>query len=423
MQRNFASSKNRDLARAVLLAMGAVTTVGAQAATLIGGGATLPAVGYVGGPAALGSGSNARLTNPVSDTDSLFGAFASATSNTVTYCQTGSGTGKRVLGGVTGYAASNACGDFTTTPLGFGVGSVAAPDFAASDAPMSASEYNAVISAYGATRTAPVQFPSVAGAVAIIYNNAALASLNLTTTQVCQIFTGQISNWSSFGGGNHPITVVYRSDGSGTTFSLSNHLAATCGGLSTGHYTTDQTFTNVVATAAGLPSGSSGQSGNPGVVNFVAANSFTIGYGEVADAVARGAGQIATVNGLDPINDFATTGTFTVTTTTGKDIATTVSSTGRPVLENLPGTPPQPGCVVIVDPASYAAPSSGYPIVAVSNLLGYYGANGTHKTAVQGLLASPYTTRVADIDAGTGLAYLSDTSGNLTSAKVTGCVN
>jgi phosphate transport system substrate-binding protein len=426
MKRKFGLSQNaanrRAMAQAVMLAMGVVAQASAQAAgTLYGGGATLPAVGYEGGTQALGNGSNARLVVNTTDTKSLFGAYKIKYSTTVSYCQTGSGTGKRVLGGVTGYAADNTCGDFTTTPLGFSAPSGQHdPNFAASDAPLSQSEYSSVINSWGSAHTAPVQFPVVAGAVGILYNNTSVSSLNLSDSQVCQIFSGQITNWSQLGAAAKAITVVYRSDGSGTTFSLSNHLSAVCAAyLPSGDYfTTDQSFTNVAAHSGGIPAGASGQSGNPNVVSTVGSTDGAIGYGEIADALARNpALTYATVNGQDPVSNLAAT--FTVTTTTGQVISG-VDSTGHAVLSAVTGGS-QTQCLVMAVPSSYANPASGYPIVAVSNLLGYYSGNSTNSTLIGELLGAPWNTTIrslaTDIGSGKGLVYLADASGNLSTVS------
>jgi phosphate transport system substrate-binding protein len=47
-----------------------------------------------------------------------------------------------------------------------------------------------------------------------------------------------------------------------------------------------------------------------------------------------------------------------------------------------------------VDPDSYAAPSSGYPIIAVSYLLGNSNGNGSDLAHTQGLLSAPYNSAI-----------------------------
>jgi phosphate transport system substrate-binding protein len=432
MKRMFAFTQDaesrRGMAQAVLLAMGVVASAGAQAATVYGGGATLPAVGYEGNQA-LGGTTDTRLTVDPSDTSSLFGQVQSTYGFTLSYCETGSGTGKKVLGQWTSYAADNACGTFSQASVfGFSAPS-ARPDFGASDAPLAQSEYNSVITNVS---TAPVQFPVVAGAIAIIYNNSSVTSqLNLTDSQVCEIFSGKITNWSQISSASGAIKLVYRTDGSGTSFSLSNHLANVCtssaeftsGTYPTVHFTTDQTFTNVVAASGGLPSGAIGASGNPGVVAAVAANADSIGYGEVADALAHDPTlTYATVNSEDPVNNLANT--FSITTGVG-EVVTVNGSNGQATLGAITSGS-QTQCVVVANPSTYAVPSSGYPIVAVSNLLGLYSGNA-NAADVRDLLNAPFNATIqnnaSDIGSGTGLAWVDDTSGHETSTLINSCIN
>jgi phosphate transport system substrate-binding protein len=274
-----------------------------------------------------------------------------------------------------------------------------------------------------------VPFPALACAVGILYNNSTVASLNLTDSQVCAIFSGQVTNWGQLVAGHtEALTVVYRSDGSGTTFSLSNHLAAVCS-LASGHFVTDQTFSPTVlgsiTPSGAAPANFSPANGNPAVVNAINATANSIGYGEIADAVAHNPTIThATVNGLDPLSDFATSGTFSISTTVGQVITGVNATTGKPTLGAISGGA-QTQCVVIADPNGYSNPT-GYPIVAVSNLLSYYGANA-NVSDVRYVLSGAYDTTVqaatTTIAAGTGLSWVSDASGNANAAKVTSCVN
>ena len=79
-----------------------------------------------------------------------------------------------------------------------------------------------------------VHIPTCVGAVAIIYNMPNLP-LKLNATLVAQLFMGKITNWSdsrihTLNGSstaNTPVTVVHRSDSSGTTFLLTDYLSKT----------------------------------------------------------------------------------------------------------------------------------------------------------------------------------------------------
>lgn len=423
MKRNFVMTQKakdaRALGQAVMLAMMGAVSAAANAQTIYGGGATLPAVGYIGSTSAL---SSSRLTNPVNDSNSL---FANVGSFSVSYCQTGSGAGKKVLGKWSTFSADNTCPSFSSTPFGFSAPSgQTLPDFAASDAPLSQTEFSSVVT-NASSRGEAVQFPAVAGAIGVIYNNSGVTGTpNLTDAQVCAIFAGSYTNWNQISSSyaSKALKVIYRSDGSGTTFSLSNHLSQVCT-LASGHFVTDQTFTTVdsVLFPSSLPSNFTGASGNPGVVTAVGNTDGAIGYGEIADAEARNPVlSYFTVNSKDPVNDLASP--FTVSTTTGQVITGVNATTGRPTLGAVSGGSHTSSCLNVVTPDSYANPS-GYPIVAVSNLLGYYQGNGTNTTYVQQLLRGPYNSTVQgntfNIGSGTGLSFLNI---DLTSS-VNSCVN
>lgn len=335
------------------------------ATVLFGGGATLPAEAYSGSsfltanpPLRLTNtlpplGSNKTNANAVSKA-SLFWAYAATVTNAtaglsnsavgVSYCQTGSGAGRRML---TGNTASNelankACGDYSGTPLGFGSPN-ALPDFIGTDAPLNGTEvntFNTNLATSLAGKVQAVQLPEVAASVAIVYSNSALGKTQLVLTQsdICGIFSGQITDWSGLKNtpkvtiASKPIKVLYRTDGSGTTFSFTNYLSYVCPALSstpyfstatgfftdaagttpftgvatgnvavTGFRTTD-TFagqtTNLTGNGAraysgfdaGMPASFIGRSGNGGVVSALAdTTNFdgAIGYADIADAVAR----------------------------------------------------------------------------------------------------------------------------------------
>ncbi len=420
------NTRMKALAGALVLGMAAVASAAQAGTNLVGGGATLPALGYTGADV------SHRLLSPVEG--SLLAAYSAQTGNPQTYyCQTGSGAGKNILAGGTiggvSYNVQNACPD-SPTPTGFGANDTGVgrpdltqPNFAGADSPLSATDYNN----YRTNRPTsyPVEFPAVAGAVAIAFNKSGVSSLALSDTQVCQIFSGKITDWNQISSASGPIKVVYRSDGSGTSFGFSNHLSAVCGGTASQHFVTDQAFTNVVAKffTSGLPSTWSGQSGNPAVANAVAATDGTIAYVEAANTLPPGVGA-ATVNGKDPFNDFGASPLSISSTSINYNsvINGADATTGRPVIAAIANAPATQ-CIALVDPSAYANPSSGYPIVAVSYLLANSANNGSDTTAVKNLMWAPYnsaiTSQVSTIGQFTGLSFLST---SLTQTQVQGCV-
>ena len=70
-----------------------------------------------------------------------------------------------------------------------------------------------------------VQIPMTGGAIVPAYNNPG-CDLKLTQTQLSDIYLGNINTWEEVGCDGGTITVVYRSDGSGTTAGWTASLSA-----------------------------------------------------------------------------------------------------------------------------------------------------------------------------------------------------
>ena len=438
MDSNLGSIRSADkrvaLATAVILALGVAASINANAAApvIYGGGATLPAAAYEGGAKA---DSTSRLATSVkAPTGALFQVFLNLNptlASVISYCQTGSGTGRKVLEQV--LQANGTCGDFTGTPTGFSA-PTAFPDFAASDAPLAQSDVDAVVALAG--KKQPVQVPTVAASIAVAYHGVTGLSgnPNLTDAQLCSIFNGTFTNWSQvFPGASGTINVIYRSDGSGTSFSFSNHLSKVCTAAGGRFFTTDQTFTNVIAHAgpggaAATYAASTPASGNPGMVTALAASTGGIAYVETEDALNRNGGalsyfKIQPKGGAafyDPIADFAPSGQLSIATAKNK-VVSGVNSVGQPVLTTATGTP-KPNCLIIAIPNAYANYTTEYPIVGVSNLLTYVSGN-PHKASVSALMQLSVTQPASTtIGAGKGYAYLKDANGNITAARLKACV-
>jgi phosphate transport system substrate-binding protein len=156
-----------------------------------------------------------------------------------------------------------------------------------SDAPLSSSD----ISTYQANdqnqRGPAIEVPVTVDGVATPYNPSGLTvpsgGLQLSVDTLCGIFTGGITNWNDSHitadnngiqvSPNLPILVVHRSDGSGTTFLLSNHENTACASL-------EFPWTFGVGTTVNWPTGPGfdGESGSQGVAGKVAATAGAIGY-------------------------------------------------------------------------------------------------------------------------------------------------
>lgn len=146
-------------------------------------------------------------------------------------------------------------------------------DFGASDVPMTATQQ---ATAHGGPS---LQIPVDLGAEVVAFNLGLLgpARLRLTGPVIAKIFLGQITHWRSppitaLNPGvyipNEPITVVHRSDGSGTTYILSNYLS-----------TVSPAWAAMVGTGTTLhwPTGV-GAEGNAGVTQTVTDTPYSIGY-------------------------------------------------------------------------------------------------------------------------------------------------
>jgi phosphate transport system substrate-binding protein len=173
----------------------------------------------------------------------------------------------------------------TYSPVGSSAGIAAISarqvSFGASDVPMNASEL-------AAAKGGPVtQVPDALGAEGIAYNLSlpAGARLRLTGPVLAEIFLGQITRWNdpAITALNlgitlppAPITVVHRSDGSGTTYIFSNYLSSV-----------DPAWAAKVGTGKTLnwPAGE-GAEGNGGVTSTVFRTPWSIGY--VEQAYSRG---------------------------------------------------------------------------------------------------------------------------------------
>jgi phosphate transport system substrate-binding protein len=149
-------------------------------------------------------------------------------------------------------------------------------DFGASDMPMQPADLE---------KHGLMQFPAVMGGVVPVYNIKGVDSgaMTLTGQQLADIYLGKIKKWNDAAlAGNNPgvklpnqaISVVHRSDGSGTTFIFANYLSKV---------NADWKSTVGEGTSVRWPTGVGGK-GNEGVANYVGRINGAIGYVEYAYA-------------------------------------------------------------------------------------------------------------------------------------------
>ncbi len=152
-------------------------------------------------------------------------------------------------------------------------------NFGASDVPMSPLDISK------ATGGQVLQVPVALGGVSISYNVPGVATgLKLTPKVLSDIVLGTVKTWNdsaikSLNAGvtlpSNPIQVVYRSDGSGTTYIFTNYLSTVSPAWSSGPGTGKS-----VSWPVGV-----GQKGNEGVAGFIKTTPYTLGYVELAYAI------------------------------------------------------------------------------------------------------------------------------------------
>ncbi len=169
-------------------------------------------------------------------------------------------------------------------------------DFGASDSPMTEEELK---NAETKNNTKVIHIPATIGAVVLSYNIPELTKpLNLTGEITAEIYLGKIKKWNDpkivkeNAGVSLPdkeIVVVYRTDGSGTTYIFTDYLA-----------NVSETWKNDVGVSKTVkfPVGQGGK-GNEGVAGVVKQMPYSIGYIELIYAIQNklGYANVKNANG------------------------------------------------------------------------------------------------------------------------------
>ncbi len=180
-----------------------------------------------------------------------------------------------------------------------------------------------------------LHIPTVMGAVAVIYNvEGVRTGLRLTADVLADIFLGRLTHWNDprivqLNAGvtlpNQRITVVRRSDASGTTFIFTDYLSAVSEAWRTGPSR---------GTAVAWPSpGNVGARGNEGVSAQVGQIPGAIGYVELSHAI---------INRMDTVSLRNRAGNFVApsvaaTTAAAAGLAREIPADMRASLVNSPG--------------------------------------------------------------------------------------
>jgi phosphate transport system substrate-binding protein len=150
-------------------------------------------------------------------------------------------------------------------------------DFGASDSPMTDEELSKV------TKSKVLHFPTVLGGIVPTYNVPGAQSMNFSGPTLAGIYLGTIKKWNdpalkkdnpSANLPNEDITVVHRSDGSGTSFVFTDYLAKV-----SPEWKSKVGVNTSVAWPVGL-----GGKGNEGVAGLVKQTPNSIGYVELTYA-------------------------------------------------------------------------------------------------------------------------------------------
>jgi ABC-type phosphate transport system substrate-binding protein len=163
---------------------------------------------------------------------SMFEKYTASHATTLfSYEAVGSGGGQKAFLG-------NAISNFENVPAGtltYGTIVGTQVDFAASDAPLVASQLtNPATGSYAeSSLDGPlIQIPTLGDGIAMAFNESLqTTTLKLTDTQICGVLSGKITDWHSLNSkipAGTTIEVGYRSDSSGNTFLLTQHLNAVC---------------------------------------------------------------------------------------------------------------------------------------------------------------------------------------------------
>ena len=241
-------------------------------------------------------------------------------------------------------------------------------DFGASDVPMDAT---AIASAGG--DSALVQVPTTLGVISIAYNLSGVDKMNLDSDTLAGIFLGHIKKWNDpalvalNSGTNLPdsaITVVHRSDGSGTTFHFTDYLSKV-----------SSEWKSTVGNAKSVkwPVGV-GASGNQAVAQGITSTAGAIGYVELAYVVSTGMHQAYLKNA---------NGKFVQASVTGATAAAAQNNSVSPTnysITNEPGDDAYPiaGFSWVIIRTSYSDAAKGKAIAYLFKWLVTDGqSNGT----------------------------------------------
>ncbi|MBV9648451.1 MAG: substrate-binding domain-containing protein [Candidatus Eremiobacteraeota bacterium] len=393
------------------------------------GGGTVPSIAFVGTTQAAAGQSNPAVVPGPGTSGSIFDYFVLTYSpnrgaDTISYCEGSAGFGKAVMDGanendqVSQPTPLPANANLTcASPVGqkqvlqtngFSAVGQDFGDFAGIDQ-LSANDFNTWVNNAQSSghsisgRGLPVQVPYIIASIALFYDNSDPAvesqQLKLTSTQLCKIADGEITNWNQLNSNfaSKTLSFAVRSDSAGASFGLSNHLNAVCKGAGE-TYGVSNNYDEYIpgnpsigALPNPLPQGATTQfflsaSGNAGVVSTVESHDGSIGYVEAASALAGVNGSnlnFALVNGKNPVTNLPASAGLVKASALLKSSAfgSDVANARAPIVT----LSPTDNCLLLENPMTYANPAKGYPIILVVSLIFSQAGNGTDAADLQAL--------------------------------------
>jgi len=241
-------------------------------------------------------------------------------------------------------------------------------DFGASDEPMNVEEA-------AKAKSLIHHIPTAMGAVAVSYNLPGNPALKLTPDVVTDLFMGIITKWTDprIGASNPgvkfpnlPVTIAYRSDGSGTTAIMTEYLSAV-----SATWKAKPGQGKSVKWPVGI-----GGKGNAGVAGMIKQNPGTLGYIELVYAASNNLPVAAIKNAA---GQFVNPSIATVTSAAKAKIKEIIAADFKLSLVNSPGKDAYPvsSMTWLLVPESMAAAKS----VPFSSFLKWAMGDAAQKTA------------------------------------------
>jgi len=263
--------------------------------------------------------------------------------------------------------------------------------WAGSDSKLSATELSTYVTNKQPTWGKLIQVPSVGTSVAIPFNKSGAAAVDLSVNELCGVFSGRINDWKDISGAGRtgPITIVYRSESSGTTELFTRFLNAKCT-TEAGTFAVTPIFANSYSLGLTPLVGAVAATGSQGVMTSLSSTAGGVTYMSPDFAAP-------TLAGLDDATKVARVGKVVATNTAGvspaaANVSAAINAVPVPATTDR-GNPD--AWVPVFGPDNTAGvqpyPTSGYPILGFTNVIfGQCYADATQTTQVRDFFAKHY---------------------------------